>query len=55
MKTLQKNKQAVMTNGTQKLSKNNKPSNIKKTQVADMVFSEYEVWPILSELYKQKN
>jgi len=55
MKTLQKNKQTVMHNGTQKLSKNDKPSKVNITPDADVVYSEYEVWPILSELYKQKN
>ena len=59
MKALQKNKQAIQHNGTQKSSKNNKHSNPQKTEQANlqdnMVFSEYDVWPILSELYKHRN
>ncbi|HEY4787972.1 MAG TPA: hypothetical protein VIH57_18085 [Bacteroidales bacterium] len=59
MKALQKNKQNVQHNGTQKASRNNKSSNTSKSEQADllnnMVFSEYDVWPILGELYKRRN
>jgi len=59
MKALQK-KQAVPNSGTQKLSKNTKniipPKKINDADmINNMVFSEYEVWPILGELYKNQN
>jgi hypothetical protein len=58
MKAVQK-KQTITNNGTQKLPKNTKAQNVKKTKETDivngMVFSEYDVWPILSELYKNQN
>ncbi len=59
MKAIQKNKQSVQRNGTQKSSRNNKVLSTQKSEAADtldnMIFSEYEVWPILDELYKRRN
>jgi hypothetical protein len=57
MKAVQK--KHITNNGAQKLPKNNKARNTKKTEKTDiingMVFSEYDVWPILHELYKHQN
>lgn len=58
MKAVQK-KQIITNKATSKLPKNNKAQNIRKDKendiVNNMVFSEYDVWPILHELYRHQN
>lgn len=58
MKVLQNGKRTAST-GTVKESKNVKKTSSKKNQEIDlingMVFSEYDVWPILAELNNRKN
>ena len=58
MKALQNGKRTAST-GTVKEPKNLKKTASKKKQKIDlingMVFSEYDVWPILAELNNRKN
>lgn len=59
MKAIQKNKQSEQHQVTPKAPKKEKPSGSKKTQDLDlinsMVYSEYDVWPILAELHNHRN
>ena len=59
MKALQKNKLSIQGNGTNKPTKNSIASKAKKSSKADtignIVYSEYDVWPILAELHNRKN
>ena len=59
MKALQKNKQTVQRNEINKPGKPVKISSSKKSSEADvvggMIFSEYDVWPVLAELHNRKN
>ena len=59
MKALQKNKRTIQQNGKSKVTKNGKNPSGKKTQKIDlintMIFSEYDVWPILAEMNNRRN
>jgi ABC-type arginine transport system ATPase subunit len=59
MKALQNDKQTIQQNKKHKEAKNGKTPLVKKPSEIDlansMVFSEYEVWPILAELNNLKN
>ena len=59
MKALQKNKQAIQRNGVHKSVKPGKVNQSKKSDdidiVNNMIFSEYDVWPILAELHNRRN
>lgn len=58
MKAIQKNKQSTQHLEITKKPKNSKTSALKKIEDVDsinMVYSEYDVWPILAEMHNHRN
>lgn len=59
MKALQKDKRTIQQHGKSKENRNGKLAAAKKSPEADltssMIFSEYDMWPVLAELNERKN